>query len=178
MDVTDLKFNTKPAVVDNYDQVVTDSEKEVMMKKNKYAAKRKEQLAKFCSPIKSFLSPCPEFSSFLLPCFAPALMPTLVPTLVPALMPTFMPVPVSYSGFLAILLSHSLLVSVFCLRFPAILSSCCVPALARFIALFLLCHTPVFYCRILAFLSRFLICLVHFFFLDFHFSKYLNGLIR
>lgn len=41
-DITDLKLNVEPTMVDNFGQVVTDSKEEVVKKKNKYIAKRKK----------------------------------------------------------------------------------------------------------------------------------------
>lgn len=129
-DITDLELTTKPAMVDNLSQVVTDSEEEVVKKKNKRMAKRKKWLVKLSTLIKSLLSSCPESSLFLLSYS----VPTPVPVLMPALVPTPLPAPVSY------------------LRSLAVLSSGRVPALAVFVALFLLCHTPISYCKILALL--------------------------
>ena len=94
INVIDLELTTKPAVVDNPGQVVTDSEEEVVKKKNKRTAKRKERLAKLCAPVKSPSSSCLESSLFLSPRFVPTLVPALVPATVPSLVPIPMPAPV------------------------------------------------------------------------------------
>ena len=84
--------------MNNPGQVITDSEEEVMKKKNKHTAKKKEQLAKLHAPVGSPLSPCPE--SFLLlsrrsvPALVPALVPAPVPAPLPAPVPALMPAPV------------------------------------------------------------------------------------
>ena len=98
-EVIDLELTSKPAVVDNPGQIVTDSKEEVVKKKNKRAAKTKERLTKFCALVESLLSPCPKSSFFLLPHSVPAPMPALVSTpvlsLVLAPMLAFVPTPVS-----------------------------------------------------------------------------------
>ena len=83
-DITDLELTTEPAVIDNLSQVVTFSEEKVVKKQNKYAAKRKERLAKLCALVRSPLSPYPKSSLFLSPYSLPASMPALVPTFVSA----------------------------------------------------------------------------------------------
>ena len=93
-DVTDLELTTKPTVVDNPGQVVTDSEEKVVKKKNKRVAKIKERLAKLCAPVGSPLSPRPESSLFL----SPRSVPAPVPALVFAPLPTPVPAPLSRPG--------------------------------------------------------------------------------
>lgn len=119
--------------MDNPGQVVTDLEEEVVKKKNKCAAKKKERIAKFHDFVRSLLSPHPEFSPFLLPCSMPAPMPALMLALVPTLMPAFMPasMPALVSASIPALVSHlkssNVLLScyalVFCRQISALLLS-------------------------------------------------------
>lgn len=127
-DITDLELIAKSAVVENPSQVVTNLDKKMVKKKNKYAAKRKQQLAKLCVHIRSCLSPCPESSSFLLPRLVSAPLPAIIPAPIPGHMPAPMTTPVCCSGS------------------PIISSSCYVPIPAAFAALSLPCHTLIF-CR-------------------------------
>ena len=130
-DITELELNTEPAVVNNLSQIVTNFEEEVVKKKNKHVAKRKERLTKLYAPIGSFMSLYPESSSLLLPCFVSAPMPTCVPALIPALIfhtrsPTilssrYVPTLVSYLGSPTILMSRHTLV--FRHEIPALLLS-------------------------------------------------------
>ena len=76
-DVTDLELTAKLAVVDNPGWVVTDSEEEVVKKKNKCTAKRKERLAKLCASVGSPLFFCPESSLFSTPRSISAPVPAL-----------------------------------------------------------------------------------------------------
>lgn len=135
INITDLELTAKSVVVDNPGQIVTDFEREVLKKKNKCAAKKKERLVKFPAFVEFFLSPSSESSPFLLPYFMPtpilALVPALIPTPVPALVPTF----VSRLGL------------------PAILLSCCIPIPAVSTAFSLPQHALVSCCEILVFLS-------------------------
>lgn len=64
--------------------MVTDSKEEVIKKRNKRAAKRKERLEKFCALIRSSLTSRSKSSLFLIP----RLMSTLVPAFMAAPMPT------------------------------------------------------------------------------------------
>lgn len=107
-----------------------DSKEEVVKKKNKCMAKKKERLVKLNASVKFLLSSCPEFSLFLLPCSLPAPLPALMSALV--LAPLL--APVSY------------------LRSFAVLLSGCVPALTVFTALFLLYHAFISNCKISALL--------------------------
>ena len=110
-DITDLKLTAKPAVIDNLSQVVTDSKKEVVKKKNECMAKRKEQLVKLSAFVKFLLSSCPESSFFLLPCS----LPVPLTALMPALVLTPLLAPVSYLRSLTVLLSGCLpALAVFC----------------------------------------------------------------
>ena len=77
-----------------------------MKKKIERAAKKKEKFVKLCAPVRSPLSPHPEFSLLLSPRSVPAPVPALVPASIPALMPALF----SYPGS------------------PFVLSSTCVPA--------------------------------------------------
>ena len=95
-------------MVDNPRQIVTDFEEEVVKKKNKCVAKRKEQLAKLCTPIVSSLSSC---------LWSPAV-----------LLSRYIPAPVSHHRSPAVLLSHHVLALVFCLGFTVLLLSCHVLA--------------------------------------------------
>ena len=113
--VTDLELITKPVVVDNPSQVVTESEKKVVKKKNKHVAKKKKQRAKLCAFIGSSLSLCSESSFLLLPCFMPVSLPTLVPA------------PISRLGSFIVL------------------SSGCLPTLATSATLFLSCYALIFH---------------------------------
>ena len=122
IDVTDLVLTAESAVVDNLGQVVTDSEEEVVKKKNKRAAKRKERFAKLCAPIGSFSSPCPK-SSFLL---SPHSVPTPVHALMPAPMSTFVPAPVT--ALVPAPVSTPMPVPLSRPGSPVVLSSGCVPA--------------------------------------------------
>ena len=121
-DVTDLKLNIEPAIIDNPGQVVTDSGEDVVKKKNKRAAKKKEWLAKLRAPVRSPLSSRLESSSCLLPRFmrtpVPALVPTPVPALGPALVPALMsaPMPAFVPALVPVLISRP--------RSLALLSSC------------------------------------------------------
>ena len=163
-DVIDLELNAEPAIMDNLGQVVTNLEEEVVKKKNKHAAKRKERLAKLCAPIRSPLSFCPEFFPFLLPCFVlasiPALVPTSVPASVPALVPTLEPalipalVLAPVSTFVLILLPTFVLAPV-----PALVSR------PRSFVVLLSRHASVFYRRIPTLLLPFLSMLGPLFFL-------------
>lgn len=92
IDVTDLELTAKPDVLDNPNQVITDSKEKMVKKKNECAAKRKKQLAKLRTPIGSSSSPRPKFSLLSLPCSMPTSVPALVPALVLALVPAFVPV--------------------------------------------------------------------------------------
>ena len=56
IDVTDLELNANLTIVDSPGQVVTDSEEEVLKKKNKRMAKNKEQLLKLCYSVGYLLS--------------------------------------------------------------------------------------------------------------------------
>lgn len=114
-------------MVDNSSQVVTDSKKEMVKKKNKPSAKRKEQLAKFRAPIGSFLSSYPKSSLFLSPHSVPALVSALVPAPMPTLLPRF--------------------------ESPIVLSFGRMPATAASVTFSLSRHTSVSCCGILAFLS-------------------------
>lgn len=120
--------------MENPSQIVTDSDEEVVKKKNKCVAKKKWRFAKLGIFVGSSLSFHPKFSSFLLFCSMPALMHILVPALIPTFMPAF--------------ISH--------FRSLAVLLSCHIPApishLGSLIVL-LSRHASIFYCRILAFLS-------------------------
>lgn len=147
INIIDLEFNTKPAMVDNPGQVVMSSEEE-MVKKNKCAAKRKKWLAKLYTPIRFLSSPCLKSSLFLLPYFMPAVVPSLVSAPMPA--------PVSDFGSPAVLSSHYVPTLISCLEFPAILLSHCVPTLVRSTAFSSSCHTLIFCCRIPALLLLFL----------------------
>lgn len=111
-------------MIDNPGQVVRDSEKEVVQKKNKCMAKRKERLKKLHTPIGSLSSPHPKSSSFLIPHPLPTLISALV--LAPMLTPMFAPMP----G----LISRP--------RSPAVLSSRYIPTQAKFVTHFLLCPAP------------------------------------
>ena len=91
--VTDLELTAKPAVMDNFSQIVKDFEEEVVKKKNECVAKKKERLTKLRAYIGFSLSPCPESSFLLSSRFVPALVPAFVPTLVLALVSTFVPAP-------------------------------------------------------------------------------------
>ena len=123
IDVIDLMLNAKLTVMENPGLVITDSEEELIKKKNKRTVKRKERLAKLCVPIKPPSSLCPESSPLLSPCFVP------VPKF--ALVPIPMPAPISRFGFPAILLSCHVPVPVFCPDSPAILSSNHTPVSCR-----------------------------------------------
>ena len=89
-------------MVDNPGHIVTNSKKEMVKKKNKCAAKRKERLAKLYAPVGSSLSPRPESFLLLSLYSVPALLPALVPTPILALMPAplsaFVPTLFSCSG--------------------------------------------------------------------------------
>lgn len=65
--------------MDNPGQVVTDFKEEVVKKKNKYTAKKKERLTKLYILVGSLLSPHLESSLFLSSYFVPTLMSTHVP---------------------------------------------------------------------------------------------------
>ena len=151
-DVTDLELNAQPAVVDNLGQVVTNFEKEVMKKKNKYAAKKKKRLAKLYVPIRSFLSSCFESSPLLLPCPLHTLVLVFVFAFIPVLVLASMPVLVFHSGSPVILLTYHIHALISCPESPAILLSCYMPTPARFATLSLSCHTFVSCCKILALL--------------------------
>ena len=88
-DVTDLELNAKPIIIDNSDQVVIGSKKEVVKKKNKYAANRLEWLVKICVSVKFSSSPCFKSSFFchfvLYPPLCSLLWPLLYPLLCPLL---------------------------------------------------------------------------------------------
>ena len=128
IDVTDLELTTGLAVVDKAGQVVTNSQEEVVKKKNKCVAKRKKRLAKLRSPVRSLLFPCPESSLFLLPYLLPTPMPAFVFVLVPAFMPASIstPMPAAFSclGSPVVLLSSRVSVpaAVSCRRIPALMS--------------------------------------------------------
>lgn len=127
-DVTDLEMTAKLAVVNKPGQVVTDSEEEVVKKKNEHTAKKKERLPKLHTLVGSTLSPCPKSSPFLLPCS----MSTPVPAPMPAPVTTsiFCPgsptislfrhelAPISRPGSLAVLLSRRCARSCFSSWFP------------------------------------------------------------
>ena len=93
-DVTNLELTAKLVMVNNLGQVVTDFKEEVVKKKNKYVAKRKQWLAKLHVLVGSFLSPHFESSLLSSPCSMPAPMPALVPAPEPAFIPTPVPDPV------------------------------------------------------------------------------------
>ena len=80
--VTDLELTTELAMVDNFGQIVTDSEKELLNKKNKYAVKRKERDMRRCAFIRSLLYLFPKFPLLLLRYIVPAPMFALVLTLI------------------------------------------------------------------------------------------------
>ena len=146
INIINLELNAELAMIDHPGQVVIDSGEEVAKKKNECAAKKNV-------PVGSLLSPCPKSSSLLslysVPTSVPALVPTLVPALVPtlmsafmlapilALMPAPMPALVLHSGSPVVLSSCYMSISISHLGSSAVLSSC---------------NTPVFCCRILAFL--------------------------
>lgn len=121
-------------MLDNLSQIVIDSKEEVVKKKYKYVARRKERLVKLYAFIKSFLFPCLKSSPFL--------------SLYSILAPMF--------GLMLTLIPTSLLVFiltlVFCLESFAVLLFCYVPTPAISAAFFLPCHTFVFCCGILALL--------------------------
>lgn len=121
----------KLALIDNPSQVVINSKKEVVKKKDKCTAKRKEQLAKLCG---SSLSPCHKSSPLSLPCFVPVFLPTFVPAPIFALVPAFMPTFV--------------LAPIFCLKSPAVLLSYCLLTLAASKDFSSPCHILVFCCGI------------------------------
>ena len=106
--------------MDNPGHVVSDFEEEVLKKKNKRAAKKKEWLAKLRALVGSPLSPHLESSFFSSPrsmsalvlALMPAPMPGFVPASVPAPIPTPVPAPLS------------------CLGSFVVLSSSCIPTLA------------------------------------------------
>lgn len=106
-DITFLELTTKPAIIENLDQVVTDFKKEVVKKKNKHIAKNKKQLAKLCAFIGFFLFSYSESSLLLLLCFvfAPifAIISALIPISVPTLMLALISTPVSCFGSFATL---------------------------------------------------------------------------
>lgn len=128
--------------MDNPGQVITNYKKEVVKKKNKCAANKKERLAKLCASVGSFSSLYFESSFFLLPCcmLAPmsALVPALVPVFMPALKPTLVLAPMLAS------FSH--------LRSLVVLSFDHLPVPAASSALFLPHHAFVSCYRILALL--------------------------
>lgn len=95
IDVTFLELITKPAIIENLDQVVRNSKKEVVKKKNKYIAKNKKQLAKLCAFVGFFLSFNSESSSLLLLCFVLAPIFVIISALVPISVPTLMPALIS-----------------------------------------------------------------------------------
>lgn len=103
------------AMVNKLGQVVMDSEEELVKKKNKYAAKKKERLAKLQAPVGFTLSPYPKSSPFLLSCSMPTSMPAFIPAPVttpifrprsPAILSSYhVPAPISRPRLLAVLLS-------------------------------------------------------------------------
>lgn len=134
-----MELTTKPAMLKNLDQIVTDSkkkvvkkknkhtaEKEVVKKKNKYTAKKKEQLAKFCAFVESLLFLCLKFFPYLSPCFIPIFVPAFMLASIPALMPTLVPAPVFYLGCSTVLLFCCLPTFISRLRSLNVLSFCCV----------------------------------------------------
>ena len=121
-DVTDLELTAEPAVIDNFDQIVTDSEEEVIMKKNKCAAGRKKRLAKLCTPFGSVLSSHPKSSLLLLPRFVPTSVLAFMLAFVPVLVPAPVLALFSCSGSPVVSLSG-------CVPTSAAVSHCKIPAL-------------------------------------------------
>lgn len=118
-----------PAVVDNPGQVVMDSEEEILKKKNKRVAKRKEQLAKLCILVGCLLSPFPKLFPLLLsrsvlaPMLALMTIPIFYPGSFAVLLSRYMLAPNSHLGSLAISLSRCLSASISCSRSPVVSSS-------------------------------------------------------
>lgn len=81
-------------MVNNPSQIVINSKKKMIKKKNRYTTKRKERLAKIYIFVKFLLFSCSKSSLFLLPYFIPALILTSVI------------IPIFCSGSPAILLSY------------------------------------------------------------------------
>lgn len=155
-DITDLELTTKLVMFGNLGQVVTDSKEEVVKKKNKYTAKRKQRLAKPYPAIKYFSFPCLESFSFLSLFFMPAFVPAIMPALIFALMPAF----ISYLKSLTILSSYHMPTPVFYPRSSASLLSYHLPTLVsclRSLAVLLFCHVFVSCYGISALLLPFLI---------------------
>lgn len=124
-DVTDLKLNAKPAVIDKPSQVVKDSKEKMIKKKNNCTAKKSKRLAKLCTFVGSPSSSHPKFSSFLLYYSVPIPVPAFVLAPMPAL--------------------------VFCCWSPTILLFCCLPvpvSHSRSPAVLSSCHALDFYCGI------------------------------
>lgn len=98
--------------MDNLGQVVIDSEQEMIKKKNKHAAKRKEQLIKLCVLVESPLSLYLKFFLFLSPYFVSASMPALITIPISCfesstiMLSSYMPTPVFYLGSLVLLSFH------------------------------------------------------------------------
>lgn len=127
-DITELELTAKPAVMDNPGQIVMDSEEEMVKKKNKCVAKRKERLVKLCAFVRSLLFPYPKSSLFSSLCSMPAPMPAIISAPMPAVVPApvFASVLASFSrlGSPVLLLSGHLsaLVAVSCCKIPALMS--------------------------------------------------------
>lgn len=133
INITDLKLNTKPAIINNLDQVVIDFEEEIVKKKNKHAAKRKEQFAKLCIPIRSLLFAFFESLFFLSSRSMSALMPAFMPTPMPAFVLVLMPTSISCFGSFTVLFSYCISAPVSYLDSPL---SYCLVILLFFVAEF------------------------------------------
>lgn len=161
-------------MVDNPGQVVTDSEKKVMKKKNKCVTKKKERLVKFYTFVKSLLFFYLWSPAVLLSCCIAALVSC--PESLAISLSYCMPTAVFCSRSLIILLFYCVPAPIFYFGSLVILLSYCKPALAAFVAFFLPCYTFVSYCgREFQLFCCYFLCLVYLFFLDFVLSKYLNN---
>ena len=150
-------MTAKPAVVNNFGQIVMDSQEEVVKKKNKRADKKKEQLAKFYVLGRLALFSRLGSSVILVSCHIPVpisrfgssavLLSDYMPAVVscpgsPAVLSSYcVPTPVSCSKSPAVLLFHCLPSLISCPGSLAIVSSCCVLDPAVFAAFFLLFYT-------------------------------------
>lgn len=145
-----------------------DFEEEVVKKKNKCKAKRKERLVKFYIFVKSLLSLYPKFFPFLLLHSVLTFVPTPMTTLVfysgssIVLSFWYMPVLVFYPKSPVILSTHCMFALVSCSKSSIILLSCYIPAFILVLN-FLLLHYLIV-CLLQLHLQLFL-CLIMFLFL-------------
>lgn len=147
----------------------------MIKKKNKYIAKKKEQLKKLCASIRFSLSFYLKTSLLLLLCLVSTLIPAPLLVFIPILVPTFVSALIHSWGSFTIFLSG-------CVSTPAVFSALFLSYFAlnsysRSLILIFSCLLPtsvIFYYRIPAFLLPLLIFDL-FFILNLHLLEYSNN---